>query len=477
MNSEAQEDRNRLYDILASLRNRIGEHRLGDCNAKLNWPYRGVYFFFEDGEYRIDSRVLRVVRVGTHALNKGSKSTLWGRLRNHRGSAKGGNHRGSVFRLHVGGALINQHQFSSPGAATWGVKNSAKRNVRRQERLIEQSVSSYVGQMKVLWVEVNDEPGPSSSRGYIEQHAIRLLSRIGDARVLADPPSAGWLGQHCRAKHVRDSGLWNVRETEGAYDPAFLDLLASCARVGTRTAASETIALVSCANQKLSHAAPAQDLYTSALFLKSRRFAEQHAQRWYVLSAKHGLVEPSRIIEPYDVTLKGRTAEERQAWSKTVIQQMKRAGILHHGTTFLWLAGEAYQAILRSKLDEYAQIDPLRGMRIGERLRRLADGGATPISMTIKDKRAHSARTKKSSSYDPLRDHLHESQMRRVAMTFEQIECVLGRSLPASARKYPAWWANQRNDEDRSQCRAWREAGYSASASLRAQRVVFTRLR
>jgi len=48
----------------------------------------------------------RVVRVGTHGLKTGSTSTLWGRVHQHRDTREGGgNHRGSVFRLHVGQAL------------------------------------------------------------------------------------------------------------------------------------------------------------------------------------------------------------------------------------------------------------------------------------------------------------------------------------------------------------------------------------
>jgi hypothetical protein len=69
---------------------------------------RGVYFFFEGGELRSQSGSGGlVVRIGTHAVSVGSKSTLWGRLAQHRGSLSGnGNHRGSIFRLWVGSALL-----------------------------------------------------------------------------------------------------------------------------------------------------------------------------------------------------------------------------------------------------------------------------------------------------------------------------------------------------------------------------------
>ena len=74
----------------------------------MDWPRRGVYFFFEPGESRsLSGTGSRIVRLGTHALANGSRSTLWQRLSQHRGNAKGdgGNHRGSIFRLLVGVAL------------------------------------------------------------------------------------------------------------------------------------------------------------------------------------------------------------------------------------------------------------------------------------------------------------------------------------------------------------------------------------
>ena len=105
-----ESDLTRFYDLLDRLTARIGGARLlSECHGHMGWPTRGVYFFFEDGEARSDSGVgRRVVRVGTHALKPGSNTKLWNRLSQHRGVAKsgGGNHRGSIFRLLVGAALM-----------------------------------------------------------------------------------------------------------------------------------------------------------------------------------------------------------------------------------------------------------------------------------------------------------------------------------------------------------------------------------
>src|SRR3989304_6444386 len=130
-----------FYKILNKRERKIGGRRyLSNCNGQMNWPKKGVYFFFEDGEFRENGKQLRVVRVGTHAVSKGSKSLLWERLRSHRGTAKrshkgGGNHRGSIFRLHIGTALINKYGFKE--FSKWGIGSSASSFVRDKEYSLE----------------------------------------------------------------------------------------------------------------------------------------------------------------------------------------------------------------------------------------------------------------------------------------------------------------------------------------------------
>ncbi len=66
-----------LYRVLDELRRALGDVPLGSCNGRRKWPRRGVYLFFETGELRADGETPRVVRVGTHAVSKGSSATLW----------------------------------------------------------------------------------------------------------------------------------------------------------------------------------------------------------------------------------------------------------------------------------------------------------------------------------------------------------------------------------------------------------------
>ena len=110
-----EKDIQRLYEIFANLEQATGKRILRTCDGRMNWPHRGVYFFFEKGEKRRDGVTARVVRVGTHALDPGGRGKLWNRLRLHRGPLSGGgDHRSSIFRKHVGGALLDRDERMRP---------------------------------------------------------------------------------------------------------------------------------------------------------------------------------------------------------------------------------------------------------------------------------------------------------------------------------------------------------------------------
>jgi hypothetical protein len=215
----------RFYDILSVLSEGCGGARLlSKCSGTLPWPARGVYFFMEQGELRSDSGAgPRVVRVGTHALKPGSRTTLWHRLSQHRGTNRsgGGNHRGSIFRLLVGAAIIKKDGLA---CTTWDNGSSTTSpEVRANELAMECAVSRTIGAMQFLWFVVDDAPGRNSARGYIERNAIALLSNYGKEPL--DRPSEQWLGHCCNRSLVRESGLWNNRHVDEDYDPAFLDHL------------------------------------------------------------------------------------------------------------------------------------------------------------------------------------------------------------------------------------------------------------
>lgn len=213
----------KFYSILEQLEKTLwSERKLSDCHGRMEWPQRGVYFFKEPGETRTNTgKGLRIVRVGTHALKSGSRTSLWKRLSQHKGTTKtgGGNHRTSIFRRLVGTALMQKDGLE---LKSWGQKNRTKKD-KKTELLLEKEVSLVIGNMPFLWLTIEDAPGPESLRGYIEKNSIALLSNHN--RPSIDPPSKHWLGHKCNRERVRSSGLWNQNHVDQNYDPSFLDKL------------------------------------------------------------------------------------------------------------------------------------------------------------------------------------------------------------------------------------------------------------
>ena len=79
------------------------------------------------------------------------------------------------------------------------------------------------------------------------------------------------------------------------------------------------------------------------------------------------------------------------------------------------------------------------------------------------------------SKYDTLAGFLKSQPSDRVPMTFSEVENVLGFKLPASAKDYSAWWANEHSTH--VQARAWMNAGFESEyVDLTSQKLVFKRV-
>lgn len=127
------------------------------------------------------------------------------------------------------------------------------------------------------------------------------------------------------------------------------------------------VGLVACAAAKLELPAPARALYVSQLFRKASALAEATCDRWYILSAKHGLVHPDTVVAPYDVRL-GRNPRTpaNQAWADMVRGQLatELAGV--PSVVLVALAGESYRAALHP--GQWPYEIPMAGLGIGQQL-------------------------------------------------------------------------------------------------------------
>ena len=184
------------------------------------WPERGVFFFFENGEQRSDSGAgPRVVYVGTHAITRGSQTTLWHRLSQHRGQAimvaETTEDRSSI----VGASLIERDKHSYP---TWGDKSSASRDVRDREHPSECAVSKIIRAMPFLWLSIEDTPGPDRFAATLSGMPSPYSATTSSG---THPSSHNWLGRFCDRERVRLSVFWDSNHVDETYDPAFLDCL------------------------------------------------------------------------------------------------------------------------------------------------------------------------------------------------------------------------------------------------------------
>jgi hypothetical protein len=229
-----QDDLDRFYGLLDDVEQQVGGTRkLKNCTGYMDWPDRGVYFFFDPGETRDSTDQLRVTRVGTHAVSEGSSTSLWDRLKQHYGTGSGssnhphgGAHRGSVYRKRVGEAIIEKHDLHDDYPdwdKRWSGIERERSEVRDEEYLLERRVSAYIREQPFLWVNLDDEPRADSDRSYLEQNAIALLSNFDEQRI--DSRVNGWLGRYSQSREIRESGLWNVNHVGEQYDSGFLDLL------------------------------------------------------------------------------------------------------------------------------------------------------------------------------------------------------------------------------------------------------------
>jgi hypothetical protein len=214
-----------LDAMYLAIRRLIAGHALKPLRelVRAEIPQSGVYLFFDFEEHRLrHPSELRIVRVGTHGVASGSRASLRDRLRTHLGTAAGGgNHRSSVFRLHVGRALMERGEAHR--VDTWGsVSAPMTTRQRRSEERLEAKVSEYLGSLLVSVIDTPGDPSKDNDRAYLEQNLIGLISN--GYRPL-DPATHGWLGNDSDKTAIRRSGLWNVNHTNQAYHATFPRML------------------------------------------------------------------------------------------------------------------------------------------------------------------------------------------------------------------------------------------------------------
>lgn len=130
--------------------------------------------------------------------------------------------------------------------------------------------------------------------------------------------------------------------------------------------------VVGCGKAKAAEPRPARDLYTGSLFRAARRVAEASGQRWVILSAAFGIIDPEEWLAPYERTLDYRSRCLRE-WAAVAAFEIDRRRARPTETVEI-LAGSSYATPLAEALSArgIGSTAPLRGLGTGHRLQRLS---------------------------------------------------------------------------------------------------------
>ena len=120
----------------------------------------------------------------------------------------------------------------------------------------------------------------------------------------------------------------------------------------------------------MNHNAKAKDLYISPLFVGNLKYARSlNPDSIFILSAKYGLLELDREVDPYNTTLNDMPIAQVKAWAAKVVDQLKEQANLE-SDHFIFLAGNRYRKYIAPHLASSEA--PTQGMGIGKQLQWLA---------------------------------------------------------------------------------------------------------
>ena len=101
----------------------------------------------------------------------------------------------------------------------------------------------------------------------------------------------------------------------------------------------------------------AKNLYDSPLWRCRREYAERFGDSWYILSAKHHLLDPEKKIRTYNLTMTDLEPADRDEWSQKVLDGIKKKFPDLRGKVVEIHAGKSYaENGLEKKLREAGAI-------------------------------------------------------------------------------------------------------------------------
>ena len=133
---------------------------------------------------------------------------------------------------------------------------------------------------------------------------------------------------------------------------------------------------MTCVKEKRKDHHKAKDLYISDLFKKMRKYVETYNYDWRIISAKHGLINPEKMIESYEdesldqfKLLHGQKTENLRAKKeklRNIIDEQLRPVLLNYERIIL-MCGKNYRDVILPLLKEKKVVNYFKGTKgIGE---------------------------------------------------------------------------------------------------------------
>jgi hypothetical protein len=114
-------------------------------------------------------------------------------------------------------------------------------------------------------------------------------------------------------------------------------------------------------------AVKAAQAYTSSYFQKNMAYAKRFGDRWMILSAKYGFLDPDELINDYNVTFKKR---KTNPISIAKLQEQVADKQLAKYDEAIVLGGEEYLLAIEGAFEgtQTKIVSPFRGLSIGSRM-------------------------------------------------------------------------------------------------------------
>jgi hypothetical protein len=85
---------------------------------------------------------------------------------------------------------------------------------------------------------------------------------------------------------------------------------------------SQRVVLIGSSGTTADEPCPAGEMFHSDGFARAREHARHSRLPWFVLSAKHGLLDPGEVVSPHGVQIDDQPAGYRTAWGEWVVAQL-----------------------------------------------------------------------------------------------------------------------------------------------------------